>query len=50
MEKKKNIKKVAKNLGFNLKKSLKDSIDKLYCQWLKKDKRKELLHWGFGKL
>jgi len=41
---------VAKKLGFDPKDSLKENIDLLYCKWAKKNKRKELYHWGFGRL
>lgn len=44
------IKQVAKKLGFNLKNNIKINIDALYCEWARKNKRKELYHWGFGKL
>ena len=44
------IKSVAKKLGFNLKDSIEANIDALYCKWAKKNRRKELYHWGFGKL
>ncbi len=44
------IRKVAERLGFKLKDNLKDNVDRLYCQWAKKNKRRELFHWGFGKL
>ena len=44
------IKKLAKYLGFNLKDNIRENVDTLYCQWAKKEKRKELIHWGFGKL
>ena len=36
------IRKVARQLGFDPKKSLKDNIDKLYCLWAKKIKEKNV--------
>lgn len=44
---KKVIKKVAKNLGFNLEETLKENIDTIYYN--NKDYN-SLYHWGFGKL
>ncbi len=44
------IKKTAKILGFSMKENIKKNIDILYVDWGKKNKKKFLFHWGFGRL
>ncbi|MFA4999602.1 MAG: hypothetical protein WC519_02675 [Parcubacteria group bacterium] len=46
----KTIKRIAKKLGFKIEDNIQTNIDSLYCEWAKKNKRKELYHWGFGRL
>jgi len=44
--KEKDIKRMAKRLGFRLKDSLSQNIDAIYCSMTKKARS----HWGFGKI
>ena len=46
----KQIKKIAKFLGFAMKDNIKKNIDMLYVDWGKNNNREFLFHWGFGKI
>jgi len=48
-ETEKDVKKVSKQLGFNPKDRIKEGIDEIFCNRMRKINIKPPLHWGFGK-